>query len=85
MNKISQMIGSEFPKDSEGRTYHVNTKKGEVANRIICVGDLGRAEKYSKYLDEIQVKYLSSRGFLTFTGLYKGVRVSIIGTGMGKC
>lgn len=94
-----QMIGSEFPMDEEGRTYHVNTKKGEgnhsyllheitlckVANRIIVVGDLTRAELYaSTYLDKDCKIFsrISHRGFATFTGKYKGVPVSIIGTGM---
>lgn len=80
-----QMIGSEFPLSEDGRTYHLQTKKGEVANRIICVGDLQRAEKYSEFLDKSPepLKIPSTRGFLTITGYYKGVRVSIIGTGMG--
>ena len=82
--KLGQMIGSEFPKDSEGRTYHLNTKKGEVANRIICVGDLSRADKYSSFLDEVKFKHISARGFATYTGHYKGVPVTIIGTGMGN-
>lgn len=80
-----QMIGSEFPMSEDGRTYHLQTKKGEVANRIICVGDLQRAEKFSEFLDQEPkpIKIASTRGFLTITGYYKGVRVSIIGTGMG--
>lgn len=57
-----------------------------VANRIICVGDLNRAQLYADLFldrDHKVFRYLSSRGFLTLTGRYKGVPVSIIGTGMG--
>jgi uridine phosphorylase len=80
-----QMIGTEFPLSEDGRTYHLQTKKGEVANRIICVGDLGRAERYSQNLDKDTpiIKILSSRGFLTLTGKYKGTPVTILGSGMG--
>jgi len=56
-----------------------------VSNRILTVGDLERAQHYADlYLDKpLQVHILSKRGFLTITGFYKGVQVSIIGTGMG--
>src|SRR5690348_373203 len=75
-----QMQGTEFPMSSDGRTYHLGTKKGEVARRIICVGDLGRAERYATFLDkdETPFKLTSSRGFLTITGKYKGVPVTIL-------
>jgi uridine phosphorylase len=53
-----------------------------VANRIICVGDLGRAKLYSTLLQKIYFCHPSHRGFVTFTGLYNNKPVSIIGTGM---
>ncbi len=57
----------------------------QVAHRIVIVGDLTRAEMYAKqFLDNKNFfKHLSTRGFLTCTGTYKGVQVSIVGTGMG--
>lgn len=56
-----------------------------MANRILSVGDHGRAERIAKLLDSaVPVSIIrSTRGFITFTGAYKGVPVSIIGTGMG--
>jgi uridine phosphorylase len=83
--KPEDMTDTEFPVDPKGRTYHVTTKKGEVANRIICVGDLTRAERLAKHFFG-EGKYFelkSYRGFATFSGKYKGVPISIIGTGMG--
>lgn len=54
-----------------------------VANRVLSVGSLGRAQLLSKLLDEGSLKtYESSRGFTIFTGLMDGVAVSIIATGM---
>lgn len=84
-NAHLQMFDSEFPMSEDGRTYHLQVKKGEVTNRIILVGDLGRAKKFSQYLDSDTelIVVNSSRGFLTFTGKFKGIFVSIIGTGMG--
>eukprot|EP01080_Neovahlkampfia_damariscottae_P008384 gene8384-209_t len=85
VKKSGQIFGSEFPKTEEGKTYHVMVKKGEVANRVICVGDLARAKKFSLNFDD-QTKVfenLSTRGYLTLTGTYKNVPVSIVGVGMG--
>ena len=53
-----------------------------VANRVLSVGSAGRAERASKHMDSVTVVG-SSRGFTTYTGLYKGVPVSIVATGMG--
>lgn len=48
-----------------------------MANRILSVGDHGRAERLSKFLDNVTV-IPSSRGFKTFTGLYRGVRSTFL-------
>ena len=33
----------DFPKDDEGRVHHLSVKEGEVANRVVSVGDPTRA------------------------------------------
>ena len=74
-----------FPLRKDGRTLHLNVKKGDVANRILSVGDTARAMKLSKYFDnpeEVMVTH-SERTFKVFTGLFKGVPLSIVATGMG--
>jgi uridine phosphorylase len=76
---------AEFPVDSEGRVHHVGVKAGDVANRVITVGDPARAYKLAQYLDEPKEKLLivsSSRGFLTITGHFNKVPVSIVAIGM---
>jgi len=59
-----------------------------VAARILSVGDVGRAERIAALLDDAGTpgavrKVTSSRGFVTHTGRFGGVPVSIIATGMG--
>eukprot|EP01138_Halocafeteria_seosinensis_P000065 gb/GECG01000066.1/.p1 GENE.gb/GECG01000066.1/~~gb/GECG01000066.1/.p1 ORF type:complete len:354 (+),score=44.55 gb/GECG01000066.1/:1-1062(+) len=71
-----------FPLTADGRVHHLGVKRGEVANRILSVGDHGRAERLAAFLDNVTV-IPSSRGFKTYTGLFNGVPVSIIATGMG--
>ncbi|GFR52160.1 hypothetical protein Agub_g14691 [Astrephomene gubernaculifera] len=79
---------ANFPTDAEGRTYHLGTKEGEVAPRILSVGSVSRAQLLSTLLDapapgKPLFQRTSSRGFLTITGLYEGQPVSIVSTHMG--
>lgn len=78
------IVGANFPRDAEGRVYHIGVKQGDVANRILTVGDHVRAKRIAQLLDSEEeaghpvFEKLSQRGFLTITGRYKGVPVSII-------
>lgn len=77
---------TEFPLDSEGRVYHVGAKRGEIANRVLLVGDPQRAELIAEYLDKTSKPVFfrtSARGFTWYTGRYKGTPVTIMAIGMG--
>ncbi|KAF9515827.1 hypothetical protein BS47DRAFT_1371882 [Hydnum rufescens UP504] len=75
----------DFPRTAEGRVYHLGLKHGELAPRIVTVGDPSRALKLAEEFEggRESVKVESDRGFLTLTGIYKGVRLSIVAIGMG--
>jgi len=81
---------ANFPVDEDNRVYHLGIRLGEVANRIITVGDPVRAKKIAQYLDSEEetgcpiFEKMSHRGFLTITGKYQGVPVSIVAIGMGN-
>ena len=74
------------PVDAEGRVYHVSVKRGEVANRIVTAGDPARVRRFAKFLDASPKPFevASGRGYLTITGRYKGVPVSVCAIGMGE-
>ena len=57
-------------------------KKGDIADNVFIVGDPARAIRVSKEFDTIECE-ISNREYLTFTGTYKGIPVSVIGTGIG--
>lgn len=64
-------------------TPHNNAKKGDIAKTVLMPGDPLRARFIAEnYLDS-PVCYNEVRGMLGFTGTYKGVPVSIQGSGMG--
>lgn len=82
----TNMQGTEFPMTQDGRTYHVGTKKGEVSRLILQVGDPERARRIveSCFDDPNCFKLETTRGFTTYTGAYKGKRISVMAVGMGQ-
>ncbi len=62
---------------------HISAKPGEIAPRVLMPGDPLRAKWIADtYLDDATC-YSTVRNMLGFTGTYKGVPVSIQGSGMG--
>ena len=82
---IGDPKGTNFPMDGEGRVYHLGLKRGELANRILLVGDPERAKLIRELLDnpETSFAYVSNRGFTTYTGTKNGKPISIMSIGMG--
>ena len=64
------------------RLYHLGIKKGDLAQNIFIVGDPARAIRVSKEFDTVD-REISNREYLTFTGTYKDIPISVIGTGIG--
>ncbi|KAF9269740.1 purine and uridine phosphorylase [Marasmius fiardii PR-910] len=77
---------ANFPRTPDLRVYHLGLRPGEVANRIVTVGSPSRARTIAQLLDVVPKPFVleSERGFLTFTGRYKGIPVSIMSIGMGS-
>jgi len=64
-------------------TPHNNANKGDIAKTVLMPGDPLRAKFIAEnYLDD-PVCYNEVRGMLGYTGTYKGVPVSVQGSGMG--
>ncbi|GEM05491.1 purine nucleoside phosphorylase DeoD-type [Halolactibacillus miurensis] len=62
---------------------HIGAKQGEIADKILLPGDPLRAKYIAENFLENPVCYNEVRGMLGYTGTYKGVKVSVQGTGMG--
>ena len=64
-------------------SVHINAKKGQIAEVVLMPGDPLRAKYIAEhYLTDVE-QYNSVRNMFGYTGLYKGQRVSIQGSGMG--
>lgn len=64
-------------------TAHNNAKPGDIAKTVLMPGDPLRAKFIAENYLENPVCYNQVRGMLGFTGTYKGISVSIQGSGMG--
>ena len=64
-------------------TPHIGAKQGEIAETILLPGDPLRAKYIADNFLTDAKSFNSTRNMLGFTGIYKGKRVSVMGTGMG--
>lgn len=64
-------------------SIHISAAPGEIAERILLPGDPLRAKWVAENYFEQVHQYTSVRNMFGFTGLYKGERISVQGTGMG--
>ncbi|MCR5446853.1 MAG: purine-nucleoside phosphorylase [Schwartzia sp.] len=64
-------------------SHHIAAKPGEVAERVLMPGDPLRAKHIAETFFEKPMLYSDIRNMLGYTGLYKGVPVSVQGSGMG--
>ena len=63
---------------------HIAAKKGEIAESVLLPGDPLRARFIAENFLEDAKLFNEIRGMYGFTGKYKGVPVSVMGTGMGQ-
>lgn len=64
-------------------TPHNGAQMGDIAETVLLPGDPLRAKVVAEtYLEDV-VQFNSVRNMLGFTGIYKGKKVSVMGTGMG--
>lgn len=64
-------------------SLHIGAKAGEIAEKILLPGDPLRAKWVAETFLQDVFCYNTIRGMNGYTGMYKGQRVSVQGTGMG--
>ena len=64
-------------------SLHIAARDGEIADRILLPGDPLRAKYIAENFLDDTFCYTRIRNILGYTGTYKGVRLSVQGTGMG--
>ena len=64
------------------RQYHIDLGPGELAEYILLPGDPDRTARIATRFDSIELER-RHREFASVTGQYKGLRVSVVSTGIG--
>jgi len=68
--------------EKEQKPLHILAKPEEVSERVIVAGDPARVQQLAQMLDEVKLVN-ENRGFLTYTGYHKGVRITVATHGIG--
>lgn len=81
MNK-KYIAPTELPINEDGSVFHLHVKPGQLANKIILVGDPGRVSMVASHFKQVECD-VQNREFHTITGTYQGKRISCVSTGIG--
>jgi len=73
---------SELIINEDGSVFHLHVKPGQIANKVILVGDPGRVRTVASHFEAIECD-IQSREFHTITGTYNNKRISVVSTGIG--
>ena len=73
---------TELITNKDGSIFHLNLLPGDIADKIIIVGDPGRVDMLSTLLKDIRVRK-QNREFHTVTGSFENSEVTIISSGIG--
>ncbi|MRR23169.1 phosphorylase [bacterium] len=76
------MKKTELITNPDGSVFHLHLLPGEIADKIIIVGDPGRVDMIAEMLDSVRVRK-SNREFTTVTGSYHDVEITVISSGIG--
>lgn len=64
-------------------SIHISATKGQIAETVLFPGDPLRAKFIAEtFLEDVE-QYNTVRNMFGYTGTYKGVRISVLGSGMG--
>lgn len=62
--------------------FHIECDPSQIARYVFCPGDQNRARRIADHFEGAEL-VSSTRGYVVFTGGYEGIRMTVIGTGMG--
>jgi uridine phosphorylase len=77
MQKKTELITNQ-----DGSIFHLNLLPGDIANKIIIVGDPGRVDMLASLMEEVRVRK-ENREFRTVTGVIDNNEITVISSGIG--
>ena len=79
---IMRIPESELIINSDGSAFHIHMRPEELADNVILFGDPARVDMAAELLEEKEFRH-ASREFVSVTGKYNGVRITLLSTGIG--
>jgi uridine phosphorylase len=79
---MSIYSASDLLLDEQGRVYHLKLRPDQVAPNIFLVGDPDRVGRISSHFSSVDSR-VQNREFVSHTGTYATMPVSVISTGIG--
>jgi len=73
---------TELITNKDGSIFHLNLLPGDIANKIVIVGDPGRVDMLASLMQDIRVKK-ENREFHTVTGFFENTEITVISSGIG--
>lgn len=73
---------SELIINEDGSVFHLHIKPGQLADKVILVGDPGRVALVASLFESKECEG-SNREFEWITGRYQGKRITVLSTGIG--
>ncbi len=77
-----ELRSASVTEDEYGRQYHLRVRRGDVARYVLLPGDPERTDLISSLWDRREL-IAYHREFKTYTGFYRGTRISVTSTGIG--
>lgn len=81
-SKKGVIASSQLIINGDDTIFHLHLKPEDICDKIILVGDPARVDMIASLFDKITFEQ-SSREFRTKKGLYRGVEMMILSTGIG--
>lgn len=82
MKELKTFAESELVINEDGSAFHLHLKPGQIAHKVILVGDPGRVEMVAAHFEKKELE-VYNREFHTVTGVYKGKSITVLSTGIG--
>lgn len=73
---------TELITNKNGSIFHLNLLPGDISDKIIIVGDPGRVDMLSSFMQEVRVRK-ENREFRTVTGTFDNSEITVISSGIG--
>jgi len=81
-NRVETPVDRRIAVPVGERQYHIGLGPGELAEYILLPGDPDRTARIASRFDEVELEH-RHREFASATGRYRGLRVSVVSTGIG--